>query len=109
LEQSGPSLSLFEVEQLLFRELSQVAVALHTTEQQFQGHSPGDRGFAALLLLLIEAPAVHLEGAGKGFDRTQQPLLQVGDHQPIGIELSLGRSPLDQPLLSLLAVLLKQP
>jgi hypothetical protein len=49
---------------------------------------------------------MHLQGAIKSGDRTQQPLLEVGDHQVFGRPLALAGG--GQALVALLAVAAQQ-
>ena len=90
LPQGGPRLGFFQVEEVLFAEFGEIAVAVSATQQQIQLGPTISQGTTPLLLLLGQAPLVHLEGAGKGLDRAEQPLLKIGDHQTLGVELPLA-------------------
>ena len=107
LAQGGTELGFLQVEHLLVVEFRQLAVGANAPSEQLQ------LGVAVLLLLARQGPLVHRQGAGEGLHRAEQPLLQVGDHQPVGgeepLQGRLGGCTLGKDAaLPLLAVLLQQ-
>ena len=102
LAQGGPGLRLLQIQHLLLVQFGQLAVG---TDSAFQHLHPA----LALALLLRRQPAqMHGQGAGEGLHRTEQALLQVGDHQSISVDRPQARPLGQQPSLALLSVALQQ-
>ena len=100
--QGSPGLGFLQIQHLLIGQFGQLAVGADAPLQQLQ---------AALVLALLlrrQAALMHGQGAGEGLHRTEQPLLQVGDHQPIGIDRPFACPLGQQPGLPLFAVLLQE-